>query len=161
MQDCDLEVNTVGRLFISSCERPFVPDLAFKITLYPTIALFLVAAIISAIVAIGLLTPLLIQLKDGSFQQRSTRRRRLAPRYSTYNLYLVYLALFDLVFSLFQIALYGTTINQKFYSRFFPWVVVPPSNDICLHVGTLINYSYVYTNFLINAVICYEVLVLL
>jgi len=147
---------------------PFVPDLSFKISLYPTIALFLVAGILSAAAAIGLLIPLLIQLKNGSFQRRSSRRRSstrrgLPPRYSTYNLYLVYLALADLVYCLFQIALYGTTINQTFRSRFYPAVVVAPplNNDDLLNVELTIACSYICTNFYINAVICYEVLVLL
>jgi len=140
---------------------PFVRDLAFKTTLYPLIALYSVAAILSAVVAIGLLIPLLIQLKDGSFhQRRSTRRRGQASRYSTYNLYLVYLALADLVFCLLQIALYGTTINQTYDSRFYPAFVVPPQwDDISLEVTLAISYQC--TNFYINAVICYEVLFLL
>jgi len=70
------------------------------------------------------------------------------------------LALADLVYCLFQIALYGTTVNQTFRSRFYPVVVVPPpSNDISLE--TTLAISYQCTNFYINAVICYEVLVLL
>lgn len=47
----------------------FVQDSAFKITLYPLITLYCVAAVVSATMAVGLLIPLLIQLKKKKTDQ--------------------------------------------------------------------------------------------
>ncbi len=95
-----------------------------------------VATILSVVVIIGLLVPLCIQLKNGSFYEarngRTSRRSRTEPIYSTYNLYLVYSAFVDLIFP----------------------------------VSFMINSAYpleaaLHGNLWINAIIVYEVLVLL
>ncbi len=92
-----------------------------------------VATFLSVLVIIGLLIPLLIQLKNGSFYEaRNSRRSGREPIYSTYNLYLVYSAFVDLIFPV------SFMINSEF------------PLEAALH-----------GNLWINAIIVYQVLVLL
>jgi len=174
---------------------PFVQDSAFKITLYPVVALNCVAAVASAIVAIGLLIPLLIQLKNG-FRHSVLSRTRSTPYsdhtqsnitlnhspsnitpgnssthqratsqigyYNTFNLYLVYLALFDFIHSLCFVVWFGSYINQEFDPGFYHDIVFKTyTEDKLLHPDTLITYPYIIANVWINAIIFYQLLVLL
>jgi hypothetical protein len=187
---------------------PFVQDSAFKITLYPVIALNCVAAVASAIVAIGLLIPLLVQLKNGIYNRilsrtrstpysnhtqsnitlnrspsnitlnhspsnitpgsSSTHQRETSqineemPRYNTFNLYLVYLALFDFIHSLCFVVWFGSYINQKFDPGFYHDIVFKTyTEDKLLHPDTLITYPYIVANVWINAIMFYQLLALL
>ena len=152
---------------------PFVKDSIFKATIYPVITLFIVAGILSLIVIVGLLVPLVTQLIKGSYQQQATLRNSSSmrnsissrisvgdPRYSTYNLYLVYLALFDFTYSLLHISMYGNTMNQKFYPGFYGPLVCSPLLD---HFPPKpeIQAIYVGANMWINAIISYQILALL
>lgn len=146
----------------------FVEDSAFKITLYLPIVFSCIVVVTSSIMFIGLLHPLLIQLKNGSFQRMSQRRsyRRSDTSneqsvYSTYNLYLVYLAFFDFACYVFYITLFGLTVNQKFYPRFTTALVSPPPNVDSVPLGYIVLYAYTVANVWINSFIIYQVLVLL
>lgn len=136
---------------------PFIEDSAFKITVWSLIALFCVGAIVSATLLIGLLTPLLIQIKNGSHQKRRSRERGRAPPYSTYNLYLVYLAYMDLVMMLWEITMFGSIINQSIKPFFLPPLVFPVG-DIA---EGIIVALYGCANMTINVIIAYEILVLI
>jgi hypothetical protein len=171
---------------------PFVQDSAFKITLYPVVALNCVAAVASAIVAIGLLVPLLIELKSGFRRSTpssnhtqskitsnhspsnitpgsaSTHQRAMSqigeetPHYNTFDLYLVYLALFDFIHSLCFVVWFGSYINQKFDPGFYHDSVFKTyAEDKLFHPDTLITYPYIVANVWINAIIFYQLLVLL
>ncbi len=168
---------------------PFAKDKAFNITVYTTIVLFWIAAILSAIVAIGLLIPLLIEFRNkrhrsssifGSIfgsrlsggsssrpdtSQSGSRRRGTAanPKYSSYNLYLVYLALLDLAFSSYSIWEYHRYIYQTFDPSLYVTIAVssPSMKDANTPRDEPTIAPYMLGNMWINAFICYEVFVLL
>lgn len=126
----------------------FLHNSSFQIEVYTLLAMFIVAAIASAVVVIGLLVPLLIQLKKGIYQRRSSMQiRRGETRFSSYNLYLVYLASPDLLYSIFSIWRLLCIINQI--------------NPVTFSVFYSIPYGWVIANLWINSIMCYEVLLLL
>lgn len=150
---------------------PFIQDSVFKITIYPALVLYIIAALASAVVAIGLFVPLLVQLKNGTFRDRDSSNRRSSPArrkpqsYSTFNLYLVFLATSDLIYSLIQIGWYVSYMNQKFNPNFrsstaSPTSFVNPVTIIRADDGP-ITLTYCFANMWINAVISYQLLVLL
>jgi hypothetical protein len=170
---------------------PFVQDSAFKLTVYPLLALCSVAAIVSLVVAVALLVPLLIQLKQkklkqgsltfergSAFVQSSTsvaseRPKRRKPSYSMYNLYSAYLAILDLIFCLFQMGFCGSYLNQQFDPDFYggpvtlfrsTYSIVFPHTSMNLVVRTPEGpfiFAYFCANMWMNVVIAYQVLVLL
>ena len=142
---------------------PFIQDSAFKITLYPALVMMCVAGLVSAIVAIALLVPLLIQLKDGNFHRDSrTSRRNEVPRYSIYNLYLVYLAVFDLGYTIYMSGYWWSYMDQRFHLDYYG----PTLRVSDIFYGFLIweqgfTGPYMYANMFLNAIISYQVLALL
>lgn len=114
--------------------------------------LWSIAALLSGILFVGLLIPLLIQLAEGSYQWANSIRSgvgssRLRKEYSSYNLYLIYLAIGDFAFSL--LAIYASV----------RWNYVPSVEE-----GPIFNYfaaTYSLANFSINAAMCYQIKVLL
>jgi len=60
---------------------PFVEDRSFRFSVYPTILLCSIALCCSAVVFVGVLLPLLIQLQNGSYRQlqRQIARRKFLP----------------------------------------------------------------------------------
>jgi len=149
---------------------PFVQDSAFKLTVYPVIVFSSIAATSCIVLILGLLIPFFMQLKDRTYQraQRTGRRRssqesqgsgnlrRAEPSYTTYNLYLVYLAIPDLIISLYYIGLFGSVANQKIYPVTYQFYIM--SRD---SVGFSITVAYTMANLYLNAVISYEVFILL
>ena len=139
---------------------PFVQDSAFKITVYPIIAVSSIAAIASVILILGLSIPLLKQLKNGTAQitQRTSRRLRGSAEsgYNTYNLYLVYLAIPDLIYNLYILGMYGSCANQKFNPEFYGGLIFFPRD-----IDLFFSFYYSIANLYLNAVISYEVLTLL
>jgi hypothetical protein len=81
-------------------------------------------------------------------------------RYSTYNLYLIYLVLADIVYLVLEIAMFGSTMCQKYYPNYFVGLVVPPSVDHS-PLDNKISYAYIAANIWINAIVCHQVLILL
>lgn len=138
---------------------PFAPDSAFKITLYPAFVLFGIATVLSAIAGFALLLPLIIQMINGTYQ-KATNRPGQEPRYSTYNLYLVYLMGVDFVYCVFQTSLYGMTIRQKFIPGFHGFFI-PPTVQNSLMLDPLVEQPYYFASLWLNCVISYEVLLLL
>ncbi len=138
---------------------PFATDSAFKITLYPAFVLFAIATVLSAIAAIALLLPLLVQLCNGTYK-KATNTPGQEPRYSTYNLYLVYLMGVDFVYCLFQTSLYGMTIRQKFFPGFHGFFI-PPTIQDSLMLDPLVEQPYYLASLWLNCIISYEVLLLL
>ena len=157
--------------------QPYVKDSRFYIEAYTWLVLFTVAAIASALIAIALSLPILLQQNrkasvDGStnthaannkssFQTRDNvntsrtnlttgRRHQSSYRkssYSPYNLYLVYLAIPDLIISLtFVFGVSVRMINQQ-----------PVAHNL---VGS-IAIAYGLANCLLNAIVCRQVLELL
>ena len=91
---------------------------------------------------------------------RGSIRGRAGPKYSTYNIYLVYLVLADFLYFVIYVALFGTNLNQKFYPQFFASLLLPV-NQRDYSFDNRISYPYVASNLWINAIICYQLLVLL
>ena len=220
----------------------FVHDRAFNITIYVTIGLFAIAALLSAIVAIGLLIPLFIEIlskrmpkressmsrfhfsfnfsnsnfgshaSEGSLSREKCqnkvsksshseshfsvdnlssgqpehvhdythhipcpvqhhRRRssvgnlkgRLPPKYSTYNLYLAYLALIDLFYCSYSIWEYQRYVNQTFDPSLYVTIAVssPGMRNANTPRDEPTMAPYIIANMWINVVICHQVLVLL
>jgi hypothetical protein len=107
---------------------PFYQDYNFKITVYPQIAISAIAVISSMVLIIALLIPLFRSLRLQSTHTRTTARSTNArtrtkvmavePAFSSYNLYLVYLAIPDLMLNLYLLIMYGSYANQKFNPNF-------------------------------------------
>lgn len=140
--------------------------------MYVSLAVEAVAIAVSFVMLFGLLIPLLIQLKNGTHDQGSTsgrRRSRLQePSYSTYNLYLVYIALVDLALLLPVFTAEMMAVNQKFHPQFYSKAVFtffddPPQNplELPLPIENIVPTPYTVANMCINAVITYEILILL
>jgi len=141
-------------------ETIFVEDSAFKITLYLPIAFSCIAVVVSIITFLGLLIPLLKQLRNGSYRRVNIRTSNLKV-YSTYNLYLVYMALFDGLSYSFFIVLYALTAGQKFYPGCNTALVSPPPNVDSVPLGFVVLYATMVANVWINGFIIYQVLALL
>jgi len=162
--------NSLGEYQYQCCRdgdalEPFVPDSAFYVTLYPLLILYCFAAIISIIVILGLLIPLFKQIKNGTYAMASrvsqSSRRREKP-YSTYNLYLVHLAILDLMYCFFQVVRFSSAANQQVYPRFYSWIMESEfSGRQSMTPYFLISTGYGLANMWINAVICYEIMALL
>ena len=139
---------------------PFVKDSALRMSVYPVFILYWIAAFLSAIVALGLCIPLLIELKNKKFRGPSRSRGR-NQHYSTYNLYLVFLALLDLIYASIALEWYTGLLQQRFYPGFHSAMVAPSKISSNVFHGLPISLAYISANMLINATISYEVLVLL
>jgi len=162
---------------------PYIQDTTFKIETSLLMILFCLGAIASALVAIGLLTPLLLQLRDGSYYTILSRRRssgvinarrrnssgsivgrrsstmtsgtreavrrelQEGTRYSTYNLYLAYLAIPDLAYCVFRI--------RRVALHFSQGQIVGPTVFWAMSLNLLV------ANIWMNAIVCFEIMSLL
>jgi len=131
---------------------PYVQDTAaFRIEIYTYLVIYTIAAIASLLVVIGLLIPLLIQLKNGSYKRAASGRNRGQGQklsFSTYNLYVMYLAIPDLCYLLFFISGVGRAIHQTHSSNW--WVSFG-----------VIAVAYATANLSINAIVCHQLLLML
>ena len=86
---------------------PYVQDSTFWFTVCTELLLNTLSVLAAAVVVVGLSVPLLTKLKSTTNQNsltssaRSRRNPGSGPPYSTYNLYLIYLAIPDLVLNLY------------------------------------------------------------
>lgn len=140
---------------------PFIQDSAFKLTIYPIITFYSIAAVSSIILILALSVPLLIELKNGTAQLSQRTGRRIEPGFSPYNLYLVYLAIPDLIYSLYVVVLYGSYIDQEFNPEFYDAFIFPGGVKTSYSHGWVFNEFYALSNLYINAIISYQVFILL
>ena len=122
---------------------------------------------------LGLLIPLLMQLADGTYHRRVSHRRRTrnpTPRtttghrqcYSADNLYLVYMALFDLVTHSVVLAQYGIILfGGTFHPGFNTGLEKFPPNVENFPMGMVVQLAYTVANVWINGFILHRVLILL
>ena len=177
--ECEIAEFPVPRLLNSSsyecCKIGTLPQQRYYTNddFYATVSIELVAyslaAIASALIAVGLLAPLLSDLlnqrQGGTSKRKSLKRsksRRILapakPRYSTYNLYLVYLAIPDLMYALLRIWIDCCMLTQR---------SIPKGWENGRYFGSssswpsIFRLAYLMANLVMNAVISYEVLVLL
>merc|ERR1712193_400205 len=103
---------------------PFVQDTTFWTSTAIPFALFCISAIASLFVMMGLGFPLLSQLVTGTYESGTNTRRGTnrgssggrragSPSYSTYNLYLVYLAIPDFILSTSMLVFFGLQMSQQ------------------------------------------------
>jgi hypothetical protein len=153
-----------GVLLFECCKTgpglpPFIQDYFFKITVYPQIAISAIAVISSMVIIIALLIPLLIPLlrnlrtkstniagtcASGNRSTNAITRSQgtaAEPVYSSYNLYLVYLAIPDLILNLYLVIMYGSYANQKFNPNFYGIIV--SKNIGNNYKGTLFEDSFI------------------
>jgi hypothetical protein len=77
-------------------------------------------------------------------------------------LYLVYLALRDLLYALYVIATYGSLVDQKLHRVVFTLVALPSEVESHLYAPDLmVVMTYKFLNIAINTIVSHEVLVLL
>ena len=107
----------------------FYQDTPFMTTVYPQVILSSLAMISCTILMVAMLIPLGVHLKlqaavtnVSSGTNRATYRRlkqaATASTYSSYNLYLVFLALPDFILNLYLLTMYGSYANQKYNPNF-------------------------------------------
>lgn len=131
-----------------------------EVMVYLTLTLFCIAAIASAIIFIALLIPMLIEVKY-ELNPTSKRSRTAKHRYSAFNCYLLYLAFFDLIYSLFQICVYSTVINDEDNLRSGFWLektTIPKGFWLLVSRDLTIYWAYININLWINAIISYSLL---
>jgi len=121
---------------------PYIQDYYFIITVYPQIAISAIAVISSMVLIIALLISLLFPLQpadtiadngrrntrtsiadNGRRNTRTSLPETPGPSYNSYNLYLVYLAIPDLILNLYLLTMYGRYANQKFNHNFYGTIV--------------------------------------
>lgn len=164
-----LPTNSSSFTYFECCKtgpgQLFLQDAAFKRTVYPQIAISSIAVIFCIILIISLSIPLLIQLKKQRKQtkQRTSRQSRGADEsdYSTYNLYLVYLAIPDLILNLYLLGMYGSYANQKFNTGFHGSIIREDISAIIDSFEGAFVVACSTANLFLNAVVSYEVLILL
>jgi len=143
---------------------PLVQDSAFRITVYPTLVLFYLAALASAMVALGLILPLAnssSRAERSSQRSGASTRRSAPPEYSSYNLYLVYLALLDLIYMGYTISVYQSYLDQTFDpTRRMSYAVNYQPRRMTILDDPLI-FPYTACNLWINAIILYQIFLLL
>jgi hypothetical protein len=99
---------------------PFLQDYGFKTTIYPQLVLSSIAVIFSTTLIVSLSIPLLRQAK----RKQPRRSIRLLPIYSSYNLYLIYLAIPELILNIYIIVMYGSYANMKYNPNFHGYILV-------------------------------------
>ena len=119
---------------------PFLQDATFKWSIYPQIAVSIISMISCMILIIALLIPLWLHArniyKESTNTNTNTRlhvnRSRPTntntnastdPPFSGYNLYLIYLAIPDLILNTYLLGMYSSYANQK-YNHHFSGVII-------------------------------------
>lgn len=138
----------------SDTTGPFIQDAAFNLTVWPQIVLSLLAVVFSLV----LITGLSVSLR----KQWRTRSSKSKQGFNGYNFYLVLLAVPDMVLNLFVIGLYGSYANQIYSAQFAGHVVFAwYGTDEEIPLDTAVIQACSTANLYLNAVVAYEVLVLL
>ena len=125
---------------------PFIEDAAFYATLIPQIILSALAGVLSAILIVALLIPLIKylneQARNGSSRTAtiSSASAQSTGNFSTYNIYLLYLALPDLALNVYILWMYCGYANQKIDPNFSGIVI-----------ANVVNTGYSFENALIGA----------
>jgi hypothetical protein len=157
---------------------PFILDSAFNRTIYPQIAISAIAVISSMVLIIALLIPLFIPLltklrsqtsqptdmntDNGPGNTHIASQVTRAPAYSSYNLYLVYLAIPDLILNLYLLIMYASYANQTSNPNFFGIIIsVNDSEDSPTAFEGPFIIACSTANLYLNCVISYEILILL
>jgi hypothetical protein len=148
-----VEYNKTSRIHPFECCKtdpglpPFIQDYFFKITIYPQMVISAIAVISSIVLIIALLIPLFCSLRSQSTRTRTTTRSTNArtrsqtttePAYSSYNLYMVFLAIPDLILNLYLVIMYGSYANQEFNPNFYGTIIYPFGRNYSTFEGAFI-----------------------
>ena len=144
---------------------PFFQDNTFKLTVYPQIVASGVAVCCCLVLILGLSIPLYLNLRKPTEERR---RRSLGNMYSTYNLYLVYLAFPDLIFNLYFLGMYGSYANQKYNPKIYGYIIRNLADETTtngISPSQILESSFclgcAVANLYLNAIVAHEVLLLL
>jgi len=147
-------------------EPPFIRDLAFKFTIYPTIVTSSIGVLLCGLLIVGLLIPLWLKRKTSSSTPLSSPSQ---CRYSPYTLYLLYLSISDLIFSLYVLLTYSRYAGQKYNPSIYGYIVWNRADFANFECGAsspqIFEGSFMVgvagSSLYLNAVIAYEILALL
>lgn len=112
----------------------FIRDKAFNTTVYPQIVVSSIAVFSCTLLILALSIPLFLHLKKQRTQAPTTTTT--APAYSSYNLYLVFLAIPDLLLNLYLLGICCSYVNDTYNPNFKGLFVI---------IGGSTNYSFVST----------------
>jgi len=151
--------------------RPFRQNATFNWTLYPQIAVSIISVIFCMVLIIALLIPLGLYArkiyKKSSNTNTNTRLRVNRSKktnastdlpFSGYNLYLIYLAIPDMILNTYLLGMYSSYANQKYN---------PHLDGVIIHDRTVKSFEGAFViacstaNLYLNCVVSYEVLILL
>jgi len=162
----------------------FNQDAAFMMTVYPQIMLSSIAVIACTILIVALLIPLwlhwrvkqaAVNVPVSTTRAANTRLQQAAAAstYSSYNLYLVFLAIPDCVLNLYLLGMYGSYANQQ-YNPKISGAIIMDSREKALTIMDNDDYdvgenafepAFILAcstaNLYLNCVVSYEMLVLL
>lgn len=143
----------------------FIRNAAFKKTVYSQIIVSTVAVFSCTMMILALSIPLFLHLKKQRTQASSKRRNRRAQRstepvYSSYVLYLVYLAIPDLLLNLYFLGVYVSYANGVYNPNFHGLVVLFDGNTNG-PFGPAFVVACSNANLYVNCVISNEILTLL
>ena len=127
--------------------KHFIQDSQFYSTVYPQLILSSIAVIACTVLIVALLIPLwlhwrvkLAVMNVSSTANRATFRRlkqaAAASTYSSYNLYLVFLALPDFLLNLYLLGMNGSYLNQQFKFSFHGATIVISDYDFHKNNGS-------------------------
>ena len=129
----------------STSNGSFVTDSsAFKATVWTQFTLALIASMMSLVIIYTISVSLYQKHKPTNNKNSRARRRPSGPDYSTYNLYLVFLAIPDLIYNLFMLGIVSDNYQNG-------WI---PANDALISACATVNMY-------MNVIIAYEVMILL
>jgi hypothetical protein len=143
----------------SKTSPPFIKDSIFKLTVYPQIAVSTIAVIFCMVIITAMFIPLWLYLREncestnnnntttttntrtdlnrstnanlstGSTRSRTTQRPTIKPVYSGYNLYLIYLAIPDMILNILLLGMCISYTSQKYKPTFSGVIIVDKSNN--------------------------------
>jgi len=161
----------------------FIQDTAFNWTLYPQIIISCISSFISALLAVALTIPLWrwLQYKKGNPSTLTKRQRQQQQQqqhnnnnqsssnqhqqteYSSYNLYLVFLSLPDFILNVYLANKYGQYASDSYDTNHWsaPHIIANVEDQVAVLRESTIVLSCACANLYLNAIVAYEVLVLL
>ena len=158
--------------------KPFTEDRVFFFTVYPQIILSLAAVISCTIVIIALLIPLIGYLNKQQQHKRRTLLVGTVPttastisaseptyNYSSYTLYLLYLAIPDLIINLYILLIYCRRASQKFDPNISGFGIGAATYGIIWNDGLPFEYALIEAcsalNLYLSVVLSFEIYLLL
>ena len=153
---------------------PYITDSAFKGTIYPQIVFSTIACICCTVLVIALLVPLVKHLQpptratpQHTSSATTTRTITSAPStttsrrsdYSSYNLYLIYLGVPDLVLNMYLVVMYSSYVLGYHNPWWSSYNILQSNIGVEFELSLLISCST--ANLYLNTIVSYEIYLLL